>query len=44
MLKKIMIWVLIIVFSYTAGFVAAMYSYPRREFSRTWKKLSMTAE
>jgi hypothetical protein len=39
MLKKIILWVLIIVFSYTAGFVAAMYSYPRREFSRTWEKI-----
>jgi hypothetical protein len=39
MLKKIMVWVLIIAFSYTAGFVAAMYSYPRREFRRTWGKI-----
>jgi hypothetical protein len=40
MLKKIMVWVVIIVCSYMAGFVAAMYSYPRREFSRTWRKIA----
>ena len=39
MMKKVIFWVLIIVFSYFAGFVASMYSYPSREFSRTWKKI-----
>jgi len=39
MTKKVIFWVLIIVFSYMAGFVTSMYSYPSREFSRTWKKI-----
>jgi hypothetical protein len=38
MTKKVVFWVLIVIFSYTAGFVAAMYLYPSREFSRAWKK------
>jgi hypothetical protein len=40
MLKKIMVWSLIIGCSYMAGFVAALYSYPRREFNRTWGKIA----
>ena len=39
MTKKVIFWVLIIVFSYMAGFVTSMYSYPSREFSRAWKKI-----
>ncbi len=37
MTKKVVFWVLIVIFSYTAGFVVSMYSYPGREFSRVWK-------
>lgn len=39
MTKKVIFLVLIVIFSYTAGNIAAMYSYPSREFSRTWNKI-----
>ena len=36
MMKKVILGGVIIIFSFTAGFVASMYSYPGREFGRTW--------
>ena len=40
MTKKVIFLVLIVIISYTAGHVAAMYSYPSREFSRSWNKIA----
>ena len=37
MMKKVILGGVIIIFSFTAGFVASMYSYPGREFGRTWE-------
>jgi len=40
MTKKIIFWCLVVIFGYAAGFVASLYSYPCREFSRTWEKVA----
>lgn len=37
MMKKVILGGVIIICSFTAGFVASMYSYPCREFGRTWE-------
>ena len=40
MMKKVILGGVIIILSFTAGFVASMYSYPGREFTRTWEMVA----
>ncbi len=40
MTKKVIFWGLIVILSYAAGFVASIYSYPSREFNRTWEMVA----
>ena len=39
MLKNIIVWIVVIVFCCAAGYILSLYTYPSREFSRTWEKI-----